>query len=128
MNSTGGISSVFDGIKCNVTSIIFNDVLNLFAPTIGKYNHYKVKVIKPDLGKDDGAGGDAVTTPMPGKIVKVVAKAGQAVKKGQPIMIMEAMKMEHVIRAPRDAIVGDLFFKENDFVGDGKTLCNFKDK
>jgi hypothetical protein len=49
---------------------------------------------------DEHASAGSLTPPMPGKIVAVVAKVGDKVKKGDSIMIMEAMKMEHVIRAP----------------------------
>ena len=49
-----------------------------------------------------GAGDTAVNSPMPGKIIKVVATAGQAIKKGDVLMILEAMKMQNEIVAPVD--------------------------
>jgi 3-methylcrotonyl-CoA carboxylase alpha subunit len=59
---------------------------------------------------DEGASAGALMPPMPGKIVAVVAKVGDTVKKGDSIMIMEAMKMEHVIRAPHDGVVEAINF------------------
>ena len=52
------------------------------------------------------AGGDAVPAPMPGTIVKVIATAGHSVKKGEVLLILEAMKMENEIVAPKDGVVG----------------------
>lgn len=52
-----------------------------------------------------GAGDTAVNSPMPGKIIKVVAAAGQAVKKGDVLMILEAMKMQNEITASVDGTV-----------------------
>lgn len=48
----------------------------------------------------------AWTAPMPGKVVSFAVKAGDAVKKGQALAVMEAMKMEHTIAAPADGIGG----------------------
>lgn len=52
-----------------------------------------------------GAGDTPVNAPMPGKIVKLVASAGQAVKKGDVLLILEAMKMQNEITAPADGTV-----------------------
>ncbi len=55
-----------------------------------------------------GGGADSahdLDAPMPGKVVRVLVEAGQEVKKGAPLLLLEAMKMEHEIRAPRDGVV-----------------------
>jgi len=54
------------------------------------------------------AGGDDIRAPMPGKVLEVKAKAGQAVKRGEPLVVLEAMKMEHTLAAPRDGIVAEV--------------------
>jgi 3-methylcrotonyl-CoA carboxylase alpha subunit len=64
---------------------------------------------------------------MPCKISQVNVKAGQSVKKGQNLIVLEAMKMEHVIRAPLDGIVERVNYKMGDLVGEGKTLVTFAD-
>lgn len=72
-----------------------------------------------------GSGKPTVVTPMPGKVVKVLVQNGETVQCGQPLMILEAMKMEHIIRAPQDAEVESVFFESGDFVEDGRCLLDF---
>ena len=50
----------------------------------------------------------ALRAPMPGKIVATPAKAGDTVAKGQPVVVLEAMKMEHALVAPFDGVVGEI--------------------
>jgi acetyl-CoA carboxylase biotin carboxylase subunit len=54
------------------------------------------------------AGGDAVKAPMPGKVIAVNVKPGDTVEKGQVVAVMEAMKMEHSLTAPRDGVVEEI--------------------
>lgn len=63
-----------------------------------------------------------LTAPMPGKVVAFLAQAGEVVKKGQPLAVMEAMKMEHTISAPRDGTVAELLYAVGDQVGEGGEL------
>jgi 3-methylcrotonyl-CoA carboxylase alpha subunit len=62
---------------------------------------------------------------MPGKVVAVLASSGQQVKKGDPLVIMEAMKMEHTIAAPSDGLVEEILYQVGDQVGDGAPLLVF---
>ena len=80
--------------------------------------------VRPQIsssGAGAGAGG-AVKSPMPGKVVAVNKKEGDAVKAGDVVMILEAMKMEHPIFAPVDGIVGSVASGVGDLVGDGNIL------
>ena len=70
--------------------------------------------------------GGRLTAPMPGKLVAFLAKAGDTVTKGQPLAVMEAMKMEHTISAPRDGKVAELLFAVGDQVGDGAELLKLE--
>ncbi|MDE1947118.1 MAG: ATP-grasp domain-containing protein [Burkholderiales bacterium] len=72
-------------------------------------------------GDQAGAGG-GLTAPMPGKVVAFMARPGDSVKSGQPLAVMEAMKMEHVIHAPRDGVVGELLYAVGDQVAEGGEL------
>jgi 3-methylcrotonyl-CoA carboxylase alpha subunit len=63
---------------------------------------------------------------MPGKVVAVLASKGQEVKKGAPLVIMEAMKMEHTIAAPFDGVVEDILYAVGDQVTDGAPLLAFQ--
>ena len=71
----------------------------------------------------DGAGeGGRLTAPMPGKVVSFAVKAGDTVKKGQALAVMEAMKMEHTIAAPADGTVAELLYAPGDQVAEGAEL------
>jgi 3-methylcrotonyl-CoA carboxylase alpha subunit len=59
---------------------------------------------------------------MPGKILSFSVKAGDTVKKGQPLAVMEAMKMEHTIAAPADGVVEELMYAPGDQVSEGSAL------
>jgi 3-methylcrotonyl-CoA carboxylase alpha subunit len=74
---------------------------------------------------DEDAGG-RLTAPMPGSIVDVLVSAGQKVEKGQPLMILEAMKMEHTIAAPADGVVSQVLFGRGDQVTEGSQLIQFE--
>jgi 3-methylcrotonyl-CoA carboxylase alpha subunit len=71
---------------------------------------------------EGAAPGGRLTAPMPGKVVALLAKAGDAVKAGQPLAVMEAMKMEHTIAAPRDGTVAELLYAVGDQVAEGAEL------
>lgn len=77
----------------------------------------------PAAAPAGAAGSVAVTAPMPGKILGVKASAGQAVKKGQVIVILEAMKMENEIVAPQDGTVATINVAVGDSVEPGATLA-----
>lgn len=69
-----------------------------------------------------GAAG-SLTSPMPGKIFKVVREVGHDVKKGEVIIILEAMKMEHSIRSDKDGKVKTIFYKPGELVQGGVALA-----
>ncbi|MDE2297841.1 MAG: 3-methylcrotonyl-CoA carboxylase, partial [Burkholderiales bacterium] len=60
--------------------------------------------------------------PMPGKVIAFLAKAGDVVTQGQPLAVMEAMKMEHTIAAPRDGTIEAVLYAVGDQVGEGGEL------
>lgn len=68
------------------------------------------------------AEGGRLTAPMPGKVVSFAVKAGDKVSKGQPLAVMEAMKMEHTIAAPADGTVQELLYAPGDQVSEGAEL------
>ena len=75
------------------------------------------------LGLDAG---DDVKAPLPGKIVAVSAKAGQAVKKGDVLLTLEAMKMEHGLKAPRDGVIAEVSTQEGAQVKEGAVLVHLE--
>ena len=89
--------------------------------------HYTLHYNDPmaHAGEAEAEGG-RLTAPMPGKVVAVLVNKGQDVKKGEPLVIMEAMKMEHTIAAPHDGLVEDVLYAVGDQVADGAPLLAFK--
>jgi len=89
--------------------------------------HYTLHYNDPmaHAGEVEAEGG-RLTAPMPGKVVAVLVTKGQDVKKGEPLVIMEAMKMEHTIAAPHDGLVEDVLYAVGDQVADGAPLLAFK--
>ncbi|WP_426029052.1 acetyl/propionyl/methylcrotonyl-CoA carboxylase subunit alpha [Brevundimonas sp. TWP2-3-4b2] len=74
-------------------------------------------------GAGNPASDGSLRAPMPGKIVATPAKAGDTVTKGQPIVVLEAMKMEHALVAPFDGVVGEVGVSVGDQVVDGAVLA-----
>ena len=70
-----------------------------------------------------GAGSIAVTAPMPGKILAVKANVGQSVKKGDVVLILEAMKMENEVVAPEDGTIASIDVTVGAAVESGDTLA-----
>jgi biotin carboxyl carrier protein len=68
------------------------------------------------VGEGAGAASGEVSTAMPGQVVKVLVKEGQQVKQGEPLVILEAMKMENEFKATVDGIVKTVKVKEGDTV------------
>ena len=70
------------------------------------------------------AGSNTVNSPMPGNILSVNVKPGDAVKSGAVLMILEAMKMENEILAPADGTVKEVFVQKGSTVETGSPLCS----
>ena len=68
------------------------------------------------------SGGIIISAPMPGTILSILVKQGEAVKKGQTLLLLEAMKMENKIKSGFDGIVTSISVKEGDTVNTGQVL------
>ncbi len=73
-----------------------------------------------------GTQGGGLTAPMPGKVVALLAQPGQKVDKGTPLLILEAMKMEHTITAPAAGTVKAFCYAAGEQVADGAALVEFE--
>ncbi len=73
-------------------------------------------------GSDDSTGKAEIKTAMPGKVVRILKKTGDAVTSGDGVIVVEAMKMQNEMKSPKDGIVKDLRVSEGDTVSAGDVL------
>ena len=115
----GQIDVQFDGHRHTLDIYQNNAVTHVFGA------QGATKIIAIDrlahAGETQAEGG-RLTAPMPGKMVSFAVKAGDTVKRGQPLAVMEAMKMEHTIAAPADGTVEELLYAPGDQVTEGAAL------
>jgi biotin carboxyl carrier protein len=71
------------------------------------------------------AAGAILASPMPGVVLEVLVGAGATVARGDPLLVLEAMKMRNTIRAPRDALVVEVPVEPGQPVGPGQPLVRF---
>ena len=94
------------------------------APRLGGTTGRARRSARSGAGRGDG---DTLTCPMQGTIVKIVAGEGQRVSAGDPVVILEAMKMEQPLTAHKDGTVTGLAVKVGQTVAAGEALCQLKD-
>lgn len=91
-----------------------------------------VKIIDPKRlrgsgsNEADASGRIEIRTAMPGKVVRVLKLKGDAVRKGEGVVVVEAMKMQNEMRSPKDGTVGDIRAAEGDTVGAGDILLTIE--
>jgi len=105
------------------TVVRTGDTLHLFA-----HGERRALTLHDPLTQEvDGeAHGGSLAAPMPGKIIAILVEAGATVERGAPLIIMEAMKMEHTITAPAAGQVTELLFKVGEQVPEGADLIAFE--
>ena len=119
------LHATINGYKSTFTYSDNDGVFTLFNKDI----HARFTLISASLGDDNDDNGDAnFSAPMNGTIVAHLVEKGVLVKKGEPILVMEAMKMEHSIIAPHDGAVEEFFFNPGELVDGGATLLAFSTK
>lgn len=85
---------------------------------------YDPKRLRGSSGGGESAGGASeIRTAMPGKLVRVLVEAGAEIKKGDGVLIVEAMKMQNEMKAPKDGIVKEIRFAEGATVSAGDVLA-----
>ncbi|MBP6019651.1 MAG: acetyl/propionyl/methylcrotonyl-CoA carboxylase subunit alpha [Burkholderiaceae bacterium] len=114
-----------DGHYAQATVILQQDNIHIF--TNGGVQ--VLQIFDPVVHSQDegGAHQGGLTAPMPGKIIAIAVAAGDKVKSGDALLVMEAMKMEHTIHAPTDGTVEEVFFNIGDQVTDGVELISLVD-
>ncbi len=117
--SADGHDVTVDGRRWSLTVYAHGEQVSVFAPE-GSGVAHEVDLITH--AGDGAVEGGRLTAPMPGKVIAFLARPGDAVKLGQPLAMMEAMKMEHTITAPRDGTVEELLYAPGDQVSEGGEL------
>ncbi|MFC4161524.1 acetyl/propionyl/methylcrotonyl-CoA carboxylase subunit alpha [Chitinimonas lacunae] len=119
LDGDGRLRADLDGHRVSASALREEKTLTLLFAGAA----YELEPFNPllaGLAAEDDSGG--LTAPMPGTVVAVHVKAGDTVEKGAPLMILEAMKMEHTIAAPFDGTVESVFFLAGEQVKEGAAL------
>ena len=105
---------------------------NLYTVTSGTHSsrvkaENQEKRIRREIRESFSAKVQFIETRIPGKIMEVIVKPGQEVKKGDDLFVLEAMKMENRVFAPRDAKIKEILVKQGDVIAIGTKLLVFED-
>jgi 3-methylcrotonyl-CoA carboxylase alpha subunit len=111
------------GRRINVTVVSANEKRHVFIDGVS----FIFAAIDPLFHAGSGGGAEGgLTAPMPGKVIALVAALGARVEQGAPLLILEAMKMEHTIAAPAAGTVKAFLFAVGEQVSDGAELVQFE--
>lgn len=123
----GGDGGGGDTLTAYIGDTLYHDVRVVRLANSDEVNVFHqgttITLGRPPVVKQRGeAHSGSLLSPMPGKIVKVQVKVGDKVAKGAPLVIMEAMKMEHTIRAPAPGVVESVRYAVGELVDEKKVL------
>jgi 3-methylcrotonyl-CoA carboxylase alpha subunit len=148
VDEDGMLVATLDGRRYKVNAVVEGDNVDVFAEVSDVFHLRRVEVF-PSLkfvllssqtgrstftiptpsyltaGAADAVG--SVKTPMPCKISQVLVKPGDKVEKDAPLVILEAMKMEHIIRSPFSGTIDQVLYALGDMVAENKSLVTFAD-
>jgi 3-methylcrotonyl-CoA carboxylase alpha subunit len=113
---------VVDLADCRIHADVVRDGRELTIFVAG--TAYRLDIEASQEVSDEEPGG-RLTAPMPGNVIDVLVKPGDLVEPGRPLMIIEAMKMEHTIQAPSAGRVREIHFAPGDQVMEGDALLAF---
>jgi 3-methylcrotonyl-CoA carboxylase alpha subunit len=118
-----GLDVHFAGQHSKAVVFMAGESCHVFCP------HGATQIRRIDLLAHAGEAtveGGRLTAPMPGVVVSFAVKPGDAVRKGQALAVMQAMKMEHTIAAPADGVVAELLYTPGDQVLEGAQLLRLE--
>jgi 3-methylcrotonyl-CoA carboxylase alpha subunit len=107
------------GARQHATAVFEKESLHLFTADRHLQLEYIDKIAHAGEASDEGG---RLTAPMPGKVIAILVQSGAAVAKGEPLLVMEAMKMEHTITAPADGTITLIHYGVGDQVAEGEAL------
>ena len=114
------------GIDGNVTSALVLRHQDQYLVNLNNERYEFVSLQPFAFDHAEESTGGRLTALMPGRIVKVMVNVGDTVASGQPLLIMEAMKMEHTIHSPREGKIEKVFYKVDDIVAADAPLFAFE--
>src|SRR6185437_9512088 len=113
--------------KTNTSAHI--NAIRLKSGDIAVFDHgetWTLPLYDPFAAADEqGSAADRITAPMPGKVIQVLVRPGESVKRGAPLAVLEAMKMEHTLSASADALVATVDVSPGDQVNEGAPIVRF---
>jgi 3-methylcrotonyl-CoA carboxylase alpha subunit len=119
----GRIVAEFDGHREEPVAVAASGAFHIFW----RGGSWKIEWLNPlDVAAEGGGGHGGLLAPMPGRIIALLAEEGARVEKGAPLLILEAMKMEHKLSAPSAGVVTAFRCALDDQVGEGAELVEFE--
>jgi 3-methylcrotonyl-CoA carboxylase alpha subunit len=122
-NQGNGLLVEFAGLRSVAEVHLSGEQRHIFTPKGAAVLELQDPLAHAGAGHSEGG---RLTAPMPGKVVSLAVKVGDTVTKGQPLAVMEAMKMEHTIAAPADGVVQELLYAPGDQVAEGAELIRIE--
>ncbi|KJY00498.1 3-methylcrotonyl-CoA carboxylase subunit alpha like protein [Zymoseptoria brevis] len=127
---THSLSTFFPHTRLDSTLVMSPETESTSLSLFSQGRQHRLHLVLPSwaekaLGLKDVA--NSVLAPMPCKVLRVMCKEGDEVKKNQPLVVIESMKMETVIRAPADGKVSKVVLKEGDMAKAGRALVEFEE-
>ena len=124
LEADGSLTAIMDGTQRRADVVEDHDHLVIFEAG----NTFRLKRLSGGGDSIDEEATGNLISPMPGTIIEVMAGEGQQVRKGDTLLVLEAMKIEHTIVAPRDGTVQAIHYRAGDMVEDGVELLVLTDK
>jgi 3-methylcrotonyl-CoA carboxylase alpha subunit len=115
----GSLATVLDGVYRRITVLDHGPETAVFLDH-ESWRFVEIDTLAVHAGEDASAG--RLTAPMPGRVTQLMVEPGMSVRRGEPLMIIEAMKMEHTVTAPADGTVEAVHFSQGDMVEEGVEL------
>ena len=110
---------MLDGVRRKLTVLTHGSEAAVFLDG-ESWRLTEVDPLAARAGEDPTAG--RLTAPMPGRVMQLMVAPGTNVRRGQPLIVIEAMKMEHTVTAPADGVVEAVRFAPGDLVEEGAEL------
>ena len=124
LEADGRLTAIMDTTQRRVDVVEDYDHLSIFEAG----NTCRLKRLSDGGHSMEDEANDNLISPMPGTVIEVMTSEGQQVKKGDALLVLEAMKIEHIISAPHDGTVQSLRYQAGDMVEEGVELLALADK